>query len=68
MVNTSIYHPVGQRIFLIEEYPEEDGVGSSVVHLCDLEDGGSWVEDGDVDLGNDGANNDGFSKGACSRL
>ena len=64
----SVNHPVRERVLLIQEYAEEDGVGPGVLHFGDLEHARARMEDGDRVLGEDGADDDGLSEGAITGL
>ena len=60
-------HVVREGVLLVQECPQEDAVGSAVLHLGYLEDGRARVEHGDAGLGQGTGDDEGLAEGAASR-
>ena len=59
-------HVIREGVLLVQECPQEDAVGSAVLHLGYLEDGRARVEHGDAGLGQGAGDDEGLAEGAAS--
>ena len=62
----SVDHVIRGGVLLVQECPQEDAVGSAVLHLGNLEDGRARVEHGDAGLGQGAGDDEGLAEGAAS--
>ena len=64
MENQGVNDLVRKSVLLVEQHTNEEGVGTGVVHLSEMGDGGSGVNHGDGGFGKDGGEDGGFLEGA----
>ena len=64
MENQGVDDLVRKSILLVEQHTDEEGVGTGVVHLSEMGDGGSGVNHGNGGFGKDGGEDGGFLESA----